>query len=151
MVADVFAFDSNNIYRCGVSGTDDVVSKTSNGGKYWTPMNSGITYNKNSVYFTTPNEGWVVGKYSYHTSDANYLYEFNPGFNAWKYCIHFANENEGWVVGDSGRISNTVDKGATWKLQNSGTQNTLLSVFCVDANNGWIVGAGGLILKRSTI
>jgi photosystem II stability/assembly factor-like uncharacterized protein len=38
---------------------------------------------------------------------------------------------------------------APWTPQISGTTNTLNSIHCIDANNGWIVGSNGTILKTN--
>jgi photosystem II stability/assembly factor-like uncharacterized protein len=52
----------------------------------------------------------------------------------------------GWSVGQGGRIVHTVDGGASWTPQVSGTTSTLLDVDFVDPLNGWAVGRGGVIL-----
>jgi len=37
---------------------------------------------------------------------------------------------------------------ARWTSQTSGTSNRLLSVFLINANYGWAVGVGGVIVKN---
>jgi hypothetical protein len=49
------------------------------------------------------------------------------------------------VVGTSGLIFHSYD-GVNWIKQNSGTTNTLYSVYFIDSLNGWAVGDGGIIL-----
>lgn len=40
--------------------------------------------------------------------------------------------------------------GATWQVQNSGTQRGLSSVFATDARTVWVGGAAGLVLSSAT-
>jgi photosystem II stability/assembly factor-like uncharacterized protein len=50
----------------------------------------------------------------------------------------FSDARHGWAVG--GTILATVDGGATWRPQSSGTQQTLWSVHFADASRGGAVG-----------
>jgi photosystem II stability/assembly factor-like uncharacterized protein len=43
----------------------------------------------------------------------------------------------------------SVSTNAQWVLQNSGTQLNLNSIFFINANTGWAVGDGGIILKST--
>ena len=51
--------------------------------------------------------------------------------------IHFVDQEYGWVVGDFGRIYSTIDGGASWKLQRSGSAKGLsyanVMVVCTDS------------------
>jgi photosystem II stability/assembly factor-like uncharacterized protein len=50
------------------------------------------------------------------------------------------NASTGTAVGQGGTILRTVDGGATWTLQSSGTTNFLWAVSFVDASTGTAVG-----------
>ena len=64
--------------------------------------------------------------------------------------MHFTDANNGWAVGDGGTILKTIDGGATWAPQTSGTPTQVLTgVHFTDANNGWAVGSGGTILNTN--
>jgi hypothetical protein len=54
-------------------------------------------------------------------------------------------------VGRDGIILNTIDGGAKWELEDSGTKNNLYSVFFSNENTGWAVGAFGTILQYEHI
>ncbi len=61
--------------------------------------------------------------------------------------VFFIDEQRGWVVGTEGTILTTVDGGATWTPQSSGTTDWLNSVqMLADGRRGWVVGSGGTIL-----
>jgi photosystem II stability/assembly factor-like uncharacterized protein len=57
--------------------------------------------------------------------------------------VYFVNATTGWTVGGEGAIFKTVDGGANWIAQKSGTGDPLNSVFFIDANTGWAVGGDG--------
>lgn len=57
--------------------------------------------------------------------------------------------SNGWIVGNDGVILHTTDKGETWEQQDSGTANTLYSVYFVDENEGWVVGDAGIVLHTA--
>jgi len=63
--------------------------------------------------------------------------------------VDFVDALHGWVVGGSGRILKTVDGGATWTAQTSGTSKDLLELSFADANNGWAAGQMAGILHTS--
>lgn len=63
------------------------------------------------------------------------------------HAVHFADPSEGWAVGDDGVIWHTIDGGANWERQKSGTRASLRSVHFQNPYSGWAVGridqAGG--------
>eukprot|EP00854_Cymbomonas_tetramitiformis_P000982 gene982-1501_t len=56
------------------------------------------------------------------------------------YDVHFLSD------GFYGTLYRTTDAGASWTVSATGTGNALLAVYFIDANIGWAVGSGGLIL-----
>ena len=63
------------------------------------------------------------------------------------YHITFVSKTHGWAVGLSGIILTTVDAGANWLPQISGTSNTLQAVVYDDDSTLWVVGSSGRIYK----
>lgn len=54
-------------------------------------------------------------------------------------AVHFTNSNVCTAVGKLGTIIRTTDAGATWTVQESGTNFVLNAVFFTDPNNGFAV------------
>jgi len=50
-------------------------------------------------------------------------------------------------VGAEGTIIHTVDGGAHWTGERSGTEHPLERVFFADRNHGWAVGFGGTVVS----
>lgn len=64
--------------------------------------------------------------------------------------VHFVSARSGWIVGDQGTILRTVDAGATWTPQGSGSTNyTLNDVAFPTTNIGIVVGSAGRILRTT--
>jgi photosystem II stability/assembly factor-like uncharacterized protein len=61
----------------------------------------------------------------------------------------FVNASTGWAVGSGGKLFKTVDGGATWAPQNTGTGEDLKDVSFVSANHGWAVGSTGTVIATS--
>lgn len=68
---------------------------------------------------------------------------FSEDLNA----VHFVDGREGWAVGTRGSLLHTVNGGASWDRQETGSSRDFMDLFFVDRNNGWIVGEGGIILR----
>lgn len=51
-----------------------------------------------------------------------------------------------WIVGYYGTLLYSVDRGASWEIQKSGTNEALFQVDFVSDERGWIAGAYGTIL-----
>lgn len=68
------------------------------------------------------------------------------------HTVYFVNTATGWAVGEAGTILHSLDGGATWSLQASGTALDLSDVHFVDMQHGWAIGASdfsGIILHTS--
>lgn len=55
----------------------------------------------------------------------------------------------GFSAGDHGTILKTPDRGKSWNVLPSGTQQKLSSIFFTDANHGFAAGDSGTIIKTS--
>lgn len=138
------AYDTNATAVSGVtfawSSTDNgVVTVGSNGlasaqgeGVAWVIASAGGKSDSARVFVYTQN-GW----YAQTSNTARNLYGvfFQP------------DGRTGLAVGALGTIVRTTDAGATWTAVTSGTSNDLQSVWFTSANNGWIAGDGGVVLK----
>lgn len=67
----------------------------------------------------------------------------NKNFNH----MFMLNASVGWAVGDGGTIARTVDGGASWRFQISGTTTNLKGVWASSHGDVWAVGESGLILR----
>ncbi len=67
--------------------------------------------------------------------------------------VHFADAKEGWAVGDEGVVWHTIDGGATWERQATGTRASLRSVFFLPENRfiGWIAGREEQALGQGSV
>ena len=73
------------------------------------------------------------------------------------YSLRFDGKKRGWVVGSVSRGDNVVDSilaitrdgGATWQVLKAPSRQELIHIDFVDDQNGWIVGAGGAILRTT--
>jgi photosystem II stability/assembly factor-like uncharacterized protein len=54
--------------------------------------------------------------------------------------VFFVSPETGWVYGANGKIYKTIDGGANWTLQASGTSRKLTRGVFLNENEGWIVG-----------
>jgi photosystem II stability/assembly factor-like uncharacterized protein len=63
-----------------------------------------------------------------------------PFDDAAVHAVQFADRNEGWAVGDDGVIWHTIDGGANWERQKSGTRASLRAVHFSNPYSGWAVG-----------
>jgi photosystem II stability/assembly factor-like uncharacterized protein len=134
----------------------------------WTQMPMGTTGNFSSVFFTSPDTGYVVGTGGlYETTDAGAtLWKSVDNINspvgniptpATATSIFFANADSGVVVTTEGKYWRTTNKGKTWtEIWLSSLTNwmyvSLNSVFFTDAKNGYTVGGNtGSIYNGDTL
>ena len=120
---DICLFDYSNGIIVGESGT---ILKTTNGGAYWEPKNSGVTVNLNSIFCVDVNNEWVVGE------NGTILKTINGG-ETWSLLnsgttnnlldVDFIDTNNGWAIGENGIILYTKNGGVTFiEVENDLTQ-----------------------------
>lgn len=111
------------------------------------------------VHFFEDTTAWVVGlKYPadvdaedvpflayYDHAKGKVTKEYKPSTTSLPYQVHFANKTTGWCVGESGLILQYVN--SNWKMMNSPTDEFLLTIFTIDADNAWAGGENGALLK----
>lgn len=131
-----------------------IVLQTINGGFEWTRQwSQGLPKRKKgdlsikelgertrsfrSIFFATPLEGWIVGRFDF------ILHTENGGRDWWPqhipvstelHSITFTTPQLGWAVGDEGVVLYTDDGGHTWKNQAIPNVSTIRGTASVAAN-----------------
>lgn len=135
-------------------GKSGAIFRTENGGETWAAL---VPLNKyqdlNAVFFIDAKVGWAIG--------ADILLTTVNGGNTWTsraienfsgfHFLHFIDEKNGWILGDHGIILKTANSGANWKVQDSGTTESLLSGCFLSNQAGWAVGRRGTVLRLMVI
>ena len=142
--------DLNIGWTIGDNGT---VMKTIDGGEKWSHINLQTNVNVNDLYFINESHGWIVG-------DGGNIFCTKNGGDSWipqttntsSYlrAVFFINETTGWVGGGrSGVIFKTNNGGSTWikQITNVDYINHINDIFFFDADTGWAVGTGSVLLK----
>lgn len=127
----VHFFDANNGVTVGTTGG---LYRTANGGQSWTKsfpiptdtarsvIDTTIVYNR--IYFQDSNNGWLLGTYNARTLAS------------------------ATVAARKTALLKTTDGGRTWKNKNfDQTVKTFTAISFIDADNGYVVGNGGLIYR----
>lgn len=156
-------FISENIGWIGCENGD--ILKTQNGGQSWKKQYSCTGENNylNSMHFHSENIGWAqTGRYLLKTTDGGDNWEqmnVDSADYSNSYSVFFINENTGWLLNeniDEYSVLKTTDGGMDWRKIDvpvttdlPACEFSLNAVFFVDENTGWIVGAGGIILKST--
>ncbi len=135
-----------------IAGNASTILKTTNGGTSWTLQTIGTptSYpNLYSVRFIDANHGWVAGAFIILTTVDGGASWSQTSATSVLNSTYFIDSSNGWVAGYYGDLQNTINGGAAWNLQSSGTTSPLNSVFFTDVNTGRVVGNGGVILNTT--
>ena len=125
--------------------------KTTNGGNSWFVQNSNIGINLPRIYFTSENQGYAAGEFSWvaKTTDGgvNWVKQFMGTMNQ-LLDVCFIDSTTGFIVGKFGTILKTSNAGINWVSKVSGSIANLASVnFLNNDESGYAVGYAGTILK----
>ncbi len=144
---DVDFINTQTGWACGDNGT---IIVTTNGGLNWMPQISNASAPIYCIQFVNASTGFVLGSgFTRRTTNSglNWL-GAGDGLGHYRSC-YFVNHLTGWIVGQTefgnALINKTTDGGLSWLFQQSGTNNSLYSVFFADELNGWTVGGSGTI------
>ncbi len=149
----MFFVNDSTGYIAGGDGSFNykgVVKKTTNSGKTFStvilPKNSVI----NSIYFPNADTGYVISRNGgiFSTTNAGTSWDSltTLALISYESEVFFTSGMNGFVISGN-RIYRTINGGKTWKSQDPGTKQNLRGIFFTDANNGYIVGDSGTILK----
>ncbi len=116
----------------------------------WTAVISPTGLNLNSVYFTSPNTGYVVG-------DSGSIFKTTNGGTSWTAqisgvtgkltSVRFMDSVTGYVAGYGGVILKTTNGGNSWVSKPTGTTQNLASISCPNLNVCHAVGGGSIMVK----
>ena len=134
-----------------VSGQEGNIFNTTDGGLTWTLQTSGTNQTLLEIDFVTAHTGYIAGAWGtlLKTIDGgNTWASVNIPFAGTLYDVFFLNENYGWIIANDG-VGRTLDGGLTWEQFNMPVGPSFLwdEIQFINANNGWLVGANGNILK----
>lgn len=148
---DLFFINDDVGYAVGYSGK---IIKTTNGGVDWESISKEVNDDYYSIYFTSPEKGFVSGKKTIaQTENAGMEWEKKIGGNNYArlYQITFENENEGYA---SGYVSNTYftkDGGNSWNTMSAGTWPGFYGIdIPPQSDSGYLIGESGSIVKFNT-
>ncbi len=132
----------------------DVVLRTTNGGFEWT--NVLYTSSGSYIHFVDQNTGYLkhgnINPIMLRTTNAglNWSSTLPAMVSGAFYSFYFSTVQTGWLCG-RGMIKQTTNGCQTWQLQpNPLPLAFLYSVCFVNNNEGWVVGASGVIMHTRT-
>lgn len=169
-----FFFDKDHGWVIGNSEKEDqdgVLLRTTDGGNTWSAVNpkfldvEGVDKNVFlSVFFTSPEEGWMVGGYLYgddtvggvmHTTDGGVTWtrQMADKTPVWNFnLVRFSDKNNGIVTGPFSN-SNwiTRDGGNTWepRIAFHTGMNLITDIAFADKKTAIAVGSGGAIMRST--
>ncbi len=135
---EYFAMDTSNIWRSTRHG----LAHSTDQGQTWN--NWGLWGN---LHILNVNALWVVGQDSiYFTPDLGESWEKRALPPGTAKRIDFSDPDHGCAFGAEGTIHRTDDRGATWRLIQANTLETIIDAQFI-GEKGWAVGNNGGILR----
>jgi photosystem II stability/assembly factor-like uncharacterized protein len=120
------------------------ILRTTDGGENWEELSTYYGWYK--IRFVNKDlsinkVGWSVGSSIYKTTDKGEKWFAQREKQFYFRSIYFLDEINGWAVGDSGVIIRTEDGGINWIKQNQNDSLLFNSIFAIDKENAFAVGA----------
>ena len=142
------------------AGDAGAVYRTTDGGRTWKPLLSGVSANINFVHFLDWNHGWMIGDSTSKDDDGEtVLLSTINGGRTWMIqkipnllSVHFSDLQNGWAVGRNATVLRTTNGGNDWKpveeiqsviglpVESSNYNFGFRDVYFLDANHGWLIG-----------
>jgi photosystem II stability/assembly factor-like uncharacterized protein len=163
---DLNAVYFNDSKRGWIGGDEGYLARTEDSGVSWVEQRLQTRNSINDVYFVSKEKGFVLaGETIFSTSDSGHTWQQAHTFSTADfrgaapelYSVRFDGKKRGWVVGSVSRgdrvedsiLAITRDGGATWQVLQAPSRQELIHIDFIDDKNGWIVGAGGAILRTT--
>ncbi|MEP7361592.1 MAG: YCF48-related protein, partial [Chloroflexota bacterium] len=140
---DVDALSASEAVACADNG----LWRSTNGGLGWSFVNTTPLSGFFGADFIDANQGWAVGYDFMKTIDGGQTWSHVLAPSTVFRDVAFADALHGWAVGDGGRVLATVDGGASWTPQTSGTAADLWTVEALSPSVAWIGGSGGFCAR----
>jgi len=143
------------------AGDAGAVYRTTDGGRSWKPLLSGVNANINFVHFMDWNHGWMIGDSTAKDDDdgESVLLSTINGGRTWMIqkipnllSVHFTDLQNGWAVGRNATLLRTTNGGTDWTsvaeiqtvvglpVESSNYNYGFRDVFFLDNNHGWLIG-----------
>lgn len=147
-----------------IGGDNGFLTHTEDGGASWIEQRIDTGQRSiNDIYFANKDVGFALaGDTIFRSSDGGHSWQESHKISAADvhgatpelYSLRFNGKKKGWIVGSLSRgdrvvgsvLAITRDSGASWQMQEAGTQQELIHIDFIDDKRGWIVGAAGAIL-----
>ena len=159
--------------RAIVVGYGGKIVETRDRGRNWTVLPSGTDSALYGVRFVNDDTGWIVGQdglvlftkdggKTWTKQESNATFEEGDGTakRAYLFNVDATDPEHVWAVGDRSVLASSSDGGQTWRARKIAMESDLsggqslaaadpifYDVKFVDAQNGWIVGEFGKILR----
>lgn len=158
----VHALSTARAFAVGAFGT---VLSTSDGGQAWSKhelkwdsliermIKEGgyIEPNLNAVYFSSPQNGWIVGEFGLvlHTKDGgkSWVSQRYGSDLPQLYAVEFLDDRRGWALGQAGSLIETRDGGQRWSPVALETKRDLYDM-SLEGERGMIVGDSVVLVSR---
>ena len=135
---DVVLLKSGHIWAVGHDGK---LIHSPNFGKEWVLQDPGTKAGLFSVFFITPEKGWISG-------EQGLILNTQDGGKTWTrqgegvtdqplLMIKFIEENTGWAVGSFGTVLRTQDGGENWKKSGFSEDKAFNDIFFFNENKGY--------------
>jgi len=151
----LFAVDFVNAKDGWMTGTNNVIRHTDDGGITWRAQDSRILDFGRwwDVSFISPTQGWICG-YSravergqtihwgaiLHTTDGGRTWNLQKRLNDIPLIIQFFTTKKGIALGGGGTVFQTMDGGKTWEEHPHLFWGAVYGGYFVNLNEGWVVG-----------
>lgn len=145
-------------------GPGGAIRATTDGGVTWQNQTAGTDYYLHDVHFVDTLYGWIAGEEMAYENPDGKVWRTTDGGATWvqvaffsgvnqgahgKDGIDFVDRSTGYVVGMevlNGSIHKSTDGGLTWRSVLGGAYPRLWAVDFINVQEGWAVGADGIIL-----
>lgn len=148
-------FINENLGYAGTRGPSGLY-KTTDGGQNWTPLNTGTGSTTSIIYdikFLDDNTGLAMyssGQVARTTDGGTSWTPVSAGWGAAAgYNIFIVDASTVYICGAGGRISKSINGGASFAQLSSLGTATLYYLHFFDANNGFVAASGGRLYKTT--